>query len=177
MEFAFYLSAAVAVAATFCVVTGVNAVHALLNLVVSLIAIAMVYFSIGAPSAAILEIIVYAGAIMVLFVFVVMMLNLGQAAVEQEKAWLRPGIWLWPSIMAALLLAVLVITLFMDSRGYGVGGVSQTPKQIGMALFGPYIVLVELAAFLLLGALVAATHVGRDEGHSDQADERPEGLK
>lgn len=167
MEFAFYLSAAVAVVATLGVVTGINAVHALLNLVVSLIAIAMVYFSIGAPSAAILEIIVYAGAIMVLFVFVVMMLNMGREGVEQERAWLKPGAWVWPSLMSAVLLAVLVITLFIDKSGIGIHGVTQAPKTIGIALFGPYLIMVELAAFLLLGGLVTATHVGRDEGHED----------
>ncbi|WP_455565496.1 NADH-quinone oxidoreductase subunit J [Modicisalibacter luteus] len=91
MEFAFYLSGLVAVLATLGVIISPNPVHALLYLIVSLIAVAMVFFSLGAPFAGALEIIVYAGAIMVLFVFVVMMLNLGEAAVEQEKAWLSPG--------------------------------------------------------------------------------------
>ncbi len=94
MEIAFYLSAAVAVIATLLAVTNTNPVHGLMYLIVSLLAVAMVFFAIGAPFAGILEIIVYAGAIMVLFVFVVMMLNLGRATVEQEKRWLRPGVWI-----------------------------------------------------------------------------------
>ncbi|MGJ8525774.1 NADH-quinone oxidoreductase subunit J [Halomonadaceae bacterium LMG 33818] len=174
MEFSFYLSAVVAVMATLGVVTGTHPVHALLNLIVSLVAIAMVFFSLGAEFAGILEIIVYAGAIMVLFVFVVMMLNLGREVVEQERAWLKPGVWVWPSVMAAVLLVVMGITLIMDSTGTAITGTTQTPTQVGTSLFGPYIVMVELAAFLLLAALVTATHVGRDEGHND---DRGEGVK
>jgi len=77
VEFAFYFSAGVAVLATFRVITNTNPVHALLYLIISLLAVSMVFFALGAPFAGALEIIVYAGAIMVLFVFVVMMLNLG----------------------------------------------------------------------------------------------------
>lgn len=93
MEFAFYFAAGVAVLATLRVITNSNPVHALLYLIISLLAISMTFFSLGAPFAGALEIIVYAGAIMVLFVFVVMMLNLGPAVVEQERKWLTPGIW------------------------------------------------------------------------------------
>ena len=84
--YAFYIAAAVAVLATLRVITHTNPVHALLNLIVSLLAVAMIFFALGAPFAGMLEIIVYAGAIMVLFVFVIMMLNMGDAAIEQEKA-------------------------------------------------------------------------------------------
>jgi len=80
----FYVASAVALFATTMVITNTNPVHALLYLVVSLLAIAMVFFTLGAPFAGVLEVIIYAGAIMVLFVFVVMMLNLGQRTVEFE---------------------------------------------------------------------------------------------
>ena len=63
-----------------------NAVHALLYLIVSLLAVAVVFLALGAPFVAALEVIIYAGAIMVLFVFVMMMLNLGPRTVEQERA-------------------------------------------------------------------------------------------
>ena len=65
--------------------------HALLYLVVSLLSVALIFFMLGAPFAAALEVIVYAGAIMVLFVFVVMMLNLGPQTAAQERQWLDPG--------------------------------------------------------------------------------------
>lgn len=93
MEIAFYTAAAVAILATLGVITGKNPVHALLCLVVSLLAVAMIFFALGAPFAAMLEMIVYAGAILVLFVFVVMMLNLGEETIRQEKQWLALSAW------------------------------------------------------------------------------------
>src|SRR6478609_5762160 len=95
MELAFYIASAVAVVSTALMLTRLNIVHALLYLIVSLLGIAVVFYLLGASFVAALEIIVYAGAIMVLFVFVVMMLNLGTAA-EIEKRWLTPGIWVGP---------------------------------------------------------------------------------
>lgn len=86
MEFAFYICGLIAILATLRVVTHTNPVHALLYLIISLLAIAGVFFSLGAYFAGALEIIVYAGAIMVLFVFVVMMLNLGGTEIEQERS-------------------------------------------------------------------------------------------
>ena len=72
MEATFYLSGAVAVAATLMAVTRASAVHALLYLIVSLLAVAIIFFVLGAPFVAALEVIIYAGAVMVLFVFVIM---------------------------------------------------------------------------------------------------------
>lgn len=83
MEFAFYICGLIAILATLRVVTHTNPVHALLYLIISLLAIAGVFFSLGAYFAGALEIIVYAGAIMVLFVFVVMMLSTGGTEIEQ----------------------------------------------------------------------------------------------
>ena len=88
---ALYLEATVAVIATLLAITNYNPLHALLYLIVSLLAVAMVFFGLGAPFAGVLEVIIYAGAIMVLFVFVVMLLNLGKATVDQERRWLLPA--------------------------------------------------------------------------------------
>ncbi|WP_048307459.1 NADH-quinone oxidoreductase subunit J [Halomonas sp. PR-M31] len=161
MEVAFYLSGLVAVLATLGVITNTNPVHALLYLIVSLIAVAIVFFALGAPFAGALEIIVYAGAIMVLFVFVVMMLNLGDAVVAQEKAWLKPKAWLGPSVLAAVLLLTLIATLWLGDIGKVIQGDTLTAKEVGTTLFGPWLLIVELAAMLLLAALVTASHVGR----------------
>src|SRR5262249_8889786 len=76
---------------TLLMLTRVNVVHALLYLIVSLLAVAVGFYTLGAPFVAALEVIVYAGALMVLFVFVGMMLNLGEHGVEVEKQWLTPG--------------------------------------------------------------------------------------
>ncbi|SEI59655.1 NADH dehydrogenase subunit J [Azotobacter beijerinckii] len=163
MEFAFYFAAGVAVVSTLRVITHTNPVHALLYLIVSLLAVSMCFFSLGAPFAGVLEIIVYAGAIMVLFVFVVMMLNLGPAVAEQERQWLKPGIWAAPTVLSALLLVQLLYVLFGTSNGAVVGQQTVDAKAVGVALFGPYLLAVELASMLLLAALVAAYHLGRHE--------------
>ena len=110
-----------------------------------------------------LEVIAYAGAIMVLFVFVVMMLNLGPASVQQERAWLKPGIWLGPILLGGLLLAELLYVLFANSTGAGIGHTTVDAKAVGISLFGPYLLVVELASMLLLAAAVTAFHVGRNE--------------
>lgn len=166
MEFAFYLSGLVAVLATLGVISNPNPVHGVLYLVVSLVAVAMVFFALGAPFAGALEIIVYAGAIMVLFVFVVMMLNLGQAAVAQEKVWLRPRTWLGPSLLALVLLLTLIATLWLGDGGMLVQGEILRARQVGIILFGPWLLVVELSALLLLAALVTASHVGRQRQQS-----------
>ena len=81
---AFYASALIAIVATVRVISNSNPMHALLNLIISLIAVAMIFFTLGAGFAGAMQVIVYAGAIMVLFVFVVMMLNLGSAEVQEK---------------------------------------------------------------------------------------------
>lgn len=163
MEFAFYFASGIAVVSTLRVITNKNPVHALLYLIISLIAVAMTFFSLGAPFAGVLEVIAYAGAIMVLFVFVVMMLNLGPASVEQERTWLKPGIWLGPILLCGLLLAELLYVLFTYSNGAAIGHTTVDAKAVGISLFGPYLLVVELASMLLLAAVVTAFHLGRNE--------------
>lgn len=158
----FYIAAAVALLATVRVITGTNPVHALLNLIVSLLAVAVIFFTLGAPFAGILEIIVYAGAIMVLFVFVVMMLNLGPATVVQERKWLQPKVWIGPALLSLILLAELAV-LLPGGTLHAAGHTLVDGKQVGIALFGPYLLVVELASMLLLAALVAAYHLGRHD--------------
>ena len=163
MEFAFYFAAGVAVVATLRVITNTNPVHALLYLIVSLLAVSMCFFSLGAPFAGVLEIIVYAGAIMVLFVFVVMMLNLGPAASVQERQWMTPGIWGGPAMMSLALLCELLYVLFGNHSGAAIGLTTVDAKAVGISLFGPYLLVVELASMLLLAAAVTAFHLGRNE--------------
>jgi len=163
VQIAFYIAAAVAVLATVRVVWGTNPVHALLNLIVSLLAVALIFFTLGAPFAAMLEVIVYAGAIMVLFVFVVMMLNLGPAIAEQERKWLKPTVWIGPGALSLVLLVELLLVLARTPSGAGIGHTTVDAKAVGISLFGPYLLVVELASMLLLAALVAAYHLGRHE--------------
>jgi NADH-quinone oxidoreductase subunit J len=158
MELTFYIAGAVAVLSTLLMLTRLNAVHALLYLIVSLRGVAVVFYVLGAPFVAALEAIVYAGAIMVLFLFVVMMLNLGKHAAEEEKQWLTPGIWTGP----VLLAGVLIIEVAYLSRGNTADLVAGAlgPKEVAIALFGPYVIGVELSSMLLLAGLVGAYHLG-----------------
>ncbi len=160
MDVTFYLAGAVAVLATALALTRADVVHALLYLVVSLLAVALVFFSLGAAFVAALEVIVYAGAILVLFVFVVMMLDLGGSAAPQERRWLAPRAWPGPLALAALLLAEVIWVLARGgAAGSGVHPVG--PAAVGAALYGPYLLAVELSSLLLLAALVGVYHLGR----------------
>lgn len=162
LEICFYVSSAVVLASTLMVIIGTQPVHSLLYLVVSLLAVAAIFFTLGAPFAGALQVIVYAGAIMVLFIFVVMMLNLGEAVVRQEKQWLRPRAWIGPAILSSILL-VQLISVIGSSQPHAAGMREIGPKIVGIALYGPYLLAVELASMLLLGALVAAYHLGKHD--------------
>jgi NADH-quinone oxidoreductase subunit J len=163
MSAALYLEAAVAVIATLLAITNVNPLHALLYLIVSLLAVAMMFFSLGAPFAGMLEVIVYAGAIMVLFVFVVMLLNLGRATVDQERGWLLPRTWIGPGLLSLTLLIELARVLTQRGDDVAVAGGTIAATEVGLALYGPYLLAVELASMLLLAGLVTAFHLGRHE--------------
>ncbi len=160
MNLLFYLSSLIAVISTLLVITRTNTVHALLYFIVSLLSVAMIFFILGAPFIAALEVIIYAGAIMVLFIFVIMMLNLGRAHAREESALLTPGIWTGPVILCAVLAAELGFVVFAGP-GTGMTANTITPKQIGIALLGHYVLGVELASMLLLAGLVGAYHLGR----------------
>ena len=160
MTLLFYLAGILAIVATLLAITQRHAVHALLYLIVSLLAVAVDFYALGAPFVAALEIMIYAGAIMVLFVFVVMMLNLAEHAMEVEREWLKPKNWFWPALLALILLGELVYcTVTSPSMPSLMNATS--PKQVGMSLFGSYWIGVELASLLLMAGLVGAFHLGR----------------
>lgn len=155
----FYLAGAIAVISTFAVIVQTNIVHALLYLILSLLAVAVVFYVLGAPFAAVLEAIVYAGAIMVLFLFVIMMLNLGQHTREQERGWLAARVFIAPAIMAAVLLGQLLNVISQVSHDVEITRVGV--YEVSGLLFGPYVLAVELASILLLAGLVAAYHLAK----------------
>lgn len=160
MEILFYISSVVAILATIMVITRHHPIHALLYLVVSFLAIAMVFIAIGAPFVGVLEVIVYAGAIMVLFIFVVMMLNLDKVTSEQEKQWLKPNVWIGPSILSVLLLGEMIYLLLQGDQP--VTDLHQVePKTVALSLFGKYVIAVELTGFLLMAGIVGAAHIGK----------------
>src|SRR5689334_18327265 len=158
MQVVFYISGGIAILATVLMLTRLNAVHALLYLVVSLLAIAVVFYTLGAELAAALEVIIYAGAIMVLFVFVVMLLNLSETAALTERNFLTASMWFGPAILSTVLIIEFVYILSGESHGKFPAPVD--PKQVAAALYAPYLIGVELASMLLLAGIVGAYHLG-----------------
>lgn len=175
----FYLLAIVAILASLRVITRTNPVHALLNMIVTLLALSGIFFALGAPFAGALEIIVYAGAIMVLFVFVVMMLNLGTQSTLEEESWLASSAWAVPAGLAFIVGLTLFSLIGMKHEFEGmmpafIGVEPVTAKMIGAKLFTEYLLLVEIAGFLLLAGLVAAYHLAKsaldDENESHNSE-------
>ena len=155
----FYLAGAIAVISTAAVIVQTNIVHALLYLILSLLAVAVVFYVLGAPFAAALEAIVYAGAILVLFLFVIMMLNLGQHTRDQERSWLSARMFVAPGIMSALLLGQFLNVMSQIDQDVTITRVGV--MEVSALLFGPYVLAVELASILLLAGLVSAYHLAK----------------
>jgi NADH-quinone oxidoreductase subunit J len=162
MELTFYLASAVAVLSTIMVITRYNMVHALIYLIISFLAIAIVLFVLGAPFIAALEVIIYAGAIVVLIIFVIMMLNLRDETVQQEKNWLTKDIFIFPAVLSAILLAE-VIYIITSGEQVLLDQPSIDSSAVGMSLYGPYVIGVELCGILLMSGIVGAYHLGRQK--------------
>ncbi len=152
----FLILAGVAVVAAIMMVTSRNAVHSALWLVLNFAAIAILYLILNAPFIAVVQITVYAGAIMVLFLFVIMLLGAEQlrgvtAAIGGER---------WQQALALfsglLLLGTMGILLF---QGVGGGGdtavtINSNPAALGVRLFEAYTLPFELTGVLLLAAMI-----------------------
>ncbi len=162
MQLAFYITSAIAVIATVMVITNHNLIHALLYLVVSFLAVAVVFYILGAPFVAALEVIIYAGAIVVLIIFVIMMLNLKEEAVAQERQWLSRGIITGPALLSLVLLAELIYIIVGAQVAPSDAQIVDS-KAVGMSLYGPYVIGVELSGILLMAGIVGAYHLGRQK--------------
>lgn len=162
MTVLFYIAAAIAVVSTIMVITSLNAVHALMYLVVSLLSVAVSFYLLGAPFAAALEVIIYAGAIMVLFIFVVMMLHLGEKSIAQEKEWNHWSMWVGPGVLSLILFLEMIYMVVLDSPPPQGPSVVDA-RQVGLTLYGPYIIAVELAAVLLMAGIVGAYYLGKEK--------------
>lgn len=161
MNTIFYIAVLIAVVSSLMSITNRNAIHGLLYLILSLLSISVIFYISGAHLIAALEVIVYAGAIMVLFIFVVMMLNIGIEE-EVEKKWLIPRMWIMPAILAVILLVIFIYALkqfqFEKATVMSIG-----PKQVGTSLFTTYLLAVEIAAMLLLAGIIGAYHLGKQK--------------
>jgi NADH-quinone oxidoreductase subunit J len=153
----FYILAVVTVVGTLFAITEKHAVHAIVYLVTSFFSLSVIFYLLGAPLVAVFEVIIYAGAIMVLFMFVIMMLDLG----HPEKAQ-RPGgrDW-WPAFVLGAITAVAALILCTAGTGTvpvpGVLGI----RDFSFVLFRKYGIAVEIISMQLLFALVGALYLGR----------------
>ncbi len=161
MTILFYIAAASAIFSALMMVIGKNPVHSLLFLIVSFFSVSVVMFIIGAPFVAALEVIIYAGAIMVLFVFVIMMLNLASEE-NREKMLMKPKVWLGPSLISIILLAEIIYIL-VAQPGHEMGQQIVLPVSVGELMFTKYILVTELAGFLLMAGIIGAYHLGQRE--------------
>ena len=153
----FYILAAVTVIATLFAITERHAVHAIVYLVTSFFSLAVIFYLLGAPLVAVFEVIIYAGAIMVLFLFVIMMLDLG----HPEKAARPEGRSWWPAIvLGAVTLGAVMVLVAAHPPALPVG-VSFGIRDFASILFRKYGIAVEIVSLQLLFALVGALYLGR----------------
>jgi len=155
----FYLLSAVTLVATLLCITRKNPVHAVVFLVNALFALALLFFLLGAPLVAAWQVIIYAGAIMVLFLFVIMILELapGQAMASASRRQLVPAVLLF-----LLLLVSAGLIIMRDPAGaVWVEGFYLSPRDFGQALFSRYGLAVEIVSFQLLFAAAGAWYLGR----------------
>jgi NADH-quinone oxidoreductase subunit J len=153
----FYLLALVAVIATLLCITERHPVHAIIYLVTSFFSLAIIFYLLSAPLVAVFEVIIYAGAIMVLFLFSIMMIR-----PEETEVNLHPGLrdW-WPTLLLGAILLGAIGTLVV-SRPLPVS--TTTPgdiREFARTLFQKYGVAVEIVSMQLLFALVGALYLGR----------------
>lgn len=153
----FYILAAVIVIATLFAISERHAVHAIVYLVTSFFALAVVFYLLGAPVVAVFEVIIYAGAVMVLFLFVIMMLDLGHP--DRVKS---PGIrdW-WPALLLGLILLGALIVLMTVHTPPQTAGMQPDIRGFSRTLFQKYGVAIEIISLQLLFALVGALYLGR----------------
>ena len=166
----FYLLSAVTVAATAMAITRRHPVHAVLYLIVAFLGTAALFFLLGAPLLAAFVVIVYAGAIMVLILFVIMLFRQSPRELGLLAEW-GPA-----TLLGVVFLAVAVAMVFKDpSSGIVLQSAVAQPRDFGHFLFERYWLAVEIASILLLVALVVIIQVGRGRGANGE--EQGEGVK
>ncbi len=154
----FYILAALVFAATLFAITERHAVHAIVYLATSFFGLAVIFYLLAAPLAAVFEVIIYAGAIMVLFLFVIMMLDLG----HPEKMKLPGGRDWWPALILgfAIFVSFAFLTSVSPARNAAVpGGIGI--RELAVTMYRNYGVAVEIVSLQLLFALVGALYLGR----------------
>lgn len=177
-QVAFWVFAPISVGSAIAMLLQRNAVHAALLLVVNLVTVAVFYLMLDAPFLFAVQIIVYAGAIMVLFLFVIMLLG-----VDREEVLTEPLRWQRP---AALVLGLAVLVELVVAIRAGVGFATRGPalfaegantRELARTLFRSYLLPFEATSILLIVAAIAAMVLARrgERGGSERAPEAADG--
>ncbi len=151
----FFIVAAGAVASAVLMITGQNPVKSVLFLIVNFFCLAVLYLILHAQFIAIIQILVYAGAIMVLFLFVIMLLNLGTEEKHVDALNMKRSVAV---ILSCIVLFLILIAIGLPAAGTGglpaSALVNGTVETIGRDLFRQYLLPFEITSLLLLGAMV-----------------------
>jgi NADH-quinone oxidoreductase subunit J len=162
-QFLFWILSALALFGAIMVVVSRNPVHSVLWLILVFFTISGHYILLNAQFLAIVNLIVYAGAIMVLFLFVIMLMNLNADTEPQKNKWLKiAGV-----IGGGALLLVLVATLkdadIRNRIAQTNGGEIGLIHNLGIALFNDYVIPFEISSILFLSAMVGAVVIGKKD--------------
>jgi NADH-quinone oxidoreductase subunit J len=158
----FYIFATLAILAAISVVAQRTPIFSALSLIVVLCSLAVVYLLLGAEFIAVLQVIVYAGAIMVLFVFVIMLLNAGREVPSHRS---RIAKWLGAPLVAAFLAGVLLAVWKQFSAGSvrPAASIDAGPAAVGHLLFRSYVLPFEVTSILILVAILGAVVLAKKE--------------
>lgn len=158
----FFAVSAIALASAFYFVFARNPLYSILSLIVTFFSIAAMYILLNAQFLGIVQIIVYAGAIMVLFLYILMMLNLNKAD-ESKKQNLSKFIGVFAA--GILLTGLLGAYKGLSTSTYGTGADSSIglTKNLGRLLFNEYVLPFELASILILAGIVGAVLIGKKD--------------
>ena len=161
LSFLFYLTATIAVASAIFVVLNRNAIYSAILLVLCFFALAVLYLLLEAYFLAVLEVFIYAGAIMVLFLFAIMLLNLGREEALPKFMHLQRGLSL---LMGGFFLGGIILimvhepgVLHQPGDTFLAGGI----HVLGEALFSKYLLPFEVASLLLLVALIGTVYLAK----------------
>jgi NADH-quinone oxidoreductase subunit J len=166
----FIFLAAIAVVAALGMLFSRNAVHSALFLVLNFATIAVFYIVLNAPFIAMVQITVYAGAIVVLFLFVIMLLGAERlrdlVGLSGGDRWQR----ILAGVLAVVLLGVTIVALIQENAPGGeIPMIDSSPLALGLALFEGYVLPFELTGVLLLAAMIGVVVLGKSKKRGEDA--------
>lgn len=162
-EILFWFLSALALGGALMMVFSKNPVYSVLWLIVVFFAISGHYILLNAQFLAIVNIIVYAGAIMVLFLFVIMLMNLNADNEPQKNKWLKIAGVIAGGCLMLVLVSAILRTEGLKEQTLSLGGTTGLIHQLGKTLFTDYVLPFEISSVLFLSAMVGAVVIGKKE--------------